>query len=166
MSKELDDTFVNRPGKLAQRSSEFARELAIKDEIVNDFEEAMNLIIAYQRCLKILSSPDPNFPKARRLLTKYRMAAEEPTNTYRIYADGVDITIHPDSIEATVADEAAELDYGTETMELVRDNEMGKMYLIEGEKILTLEADTFADNEDPEGPVDPATRDWLSEGGQ
>lgn len=70
-------------------------------EYVNDFQEALNLIQEYQRALNIMAAPDPNIVKANALLRKYRLAPEKITHAFRVIVDGIDITEHPDSIEAT-----------------------------------------------------------------
>ena len=78
---------------------------AVKEQIINDLQTALELIQSYQRTLKILSSPDPDTVKARKLLHKYKMISEESSPNYKIYLDGRDITNHPDSIEASSTEE-------------------------------------------------------------
>ena len=78
----------------------------VAKEILTDLERALNLIIQYQRTIKMLTAPDPSYVEARRMLIKYKMISIEPSQVFKVYADGVDITLHPDSIQAS-ADEMA-----------------------------------------------------------
>lgn len=88
------------------------------DNLMPDLEIALNLIRDYQRTLKSLHCPDKNYVTARNLLTKYGMSVgATPTEEFRVYCDGMDITEHPDSIPGSAA-EAEEID-GAETPELV-----------------------------------------------
>jgi hypothetical protein len=156
----------------------------IQAQLVEDLEKALNLVVAYQRCLRILRSPDPNFVDARRLLIKYKMKGVEPAGGYKVYADGVDITLHPDSIEATVVDEVtvegeivtravpmldlpedAEWadEQGTETAELIAD-EHGNLRLRPVKpKRVDCTPTLIEGAEEVDGELDPATREWLTE---
>lgn len=109
--------------------SELEKAKYISDEHLQpDLEKALNLIRGYQRALRTLDAPDSTYVEARQLLTKYGMAVgDTPSPSWRIYHDGEDITEHPDSIEGSTV-EVEELEDGPDKLELVQDNETGKMY--------------------------------------
>lgn len=75
----------------------------VQDELVEDLEDALNALKIYQYWFAALSNAnDPNLVLVRRLLMKYNMGAPEPSQAPgKVYADGKDITEHPDSIEGT-----------------------------------------------------------------
>jgi hypothetical protein len=100
MSEELE----KREGGLLERQ-QISLSPVQTEEIINDFEAALNLIQQYQRVLGMLDSPDPNTVPARRLLNKYNMVATETSKRYRIFLDGRDITDFPDSLPATAVEE-------------------------------------------------------------
>jgi hypothetical protein len=167
-----------------QRYGEVENLKKIQEQLVEDLEKALNLVVAYQRCLRILRSPDPNFVEARRLLIKYKMKGVEPAGGFKVYADGVDITLHPDSIEATVVedvtvegeivtrsmpmldlpeDEEWADEQGTETAELIAD-EHGNLRLRPVKpKRVDVTPTLIEAPEEVDGEIDPATRDWLTE---
>jgi hypothetical protein len=97
---------------------------SVQDELVQDLEDALNLVRRYQAGFVDVGMPDPGLVKARLLLTKYHMEYTPPAGPGRVYADGVDITEHPDSIPG----EAFDID-GSDRMELVR-TEDGQMHFI------------------------------------
>lgn len=84
--------------------SEAQLEKAVQDHIVNDFEEALNLIRSYQLLCKRAMVPDLHWDAARRLLHKYRMETVDPV---RLVHDGEygDIATHTDSIPGTAVEE-------------------------------------------------------------
>lgn len=168
---------------LYEKFGENANLQKIQDQLVEDLEKALNFIVAYQRCLRILRSPDPNFTLVRPLLSKYKIVGVEPAGGYKIYADGVDITLHPDSIEASVVDETVEgeivtrevpmLDLpedeqwkheqGTDIAELVAD-EYGNMRLRPIASATTRYVKLEDEEGEDKGELDPASRNWLTEG--
>lgn len=173
-----------------QRFGEIENLKKIQAQLVEDLEKSLNLIVAYQRCLRILRSPDPNYVEARRILTKYKMVGIEPSGEFKVFADGVDITTHPDSIEATAVDEPIlsrsvavesevvtlqvgaleypedkewENDQGTETAELFTDENGNLRLRPVGKKESVKVITVEEDYTDMEGEVDPSTRSWLTE---
>lgn len=180
-----EDEIADLRRLLYEKYGEAANLQKIQDQLVEDLEKALNLVVAYQRCLRILRSPDPNFVDARRLLLKYKMQGVEPAGGFKVYADGVDITLHPDSIEATVVDEGMTVEgeivtrsvpmldlpedeewadeQGTETAELIAD-EHGNLRLRPVKpKRVDVTPTLIEAPEEVDGEIDPATRDWLTE---
>ena len=98
---------------IAQAAEQFKWQ---RDEIAKDLEKALNICRDYQRILVMLQANDPNFAEVNRLLTRYKMSHETRAAGGKIYAEGQDITDHPDSIEGSVT-EVEELPAG-DTREL------------------------------------------------
>lgn len=71
-----------------------------RDEVAQDLEDALNALRAYQYWFaQVGNMNDPNLELVRRLCLKYNMPAPYDSNAGRVYADGKDITEHPDSID-------------------------------------------------------------------
>lgn len=171
---------------LYEKYGENANLMKIQTELVVDLEKALNMVVAYQRTIRILRSPDPNFVEARKLLTKYKMVGIEPAEEFKVFADGVDITLHPDSIESTAEveghvvqseivtvgvgeltlpeDEEWKDEQGIETAELVAD-EKGNIRLRSKPKLglpgFDFESDAIDDEDQRQ--IDPSSRDWLKD---
>jgi hypothetical protein len=73
--------------------------------LLDDLEAALQLVWSYQRQFSIAQMPDPSVVKARQLLTKWGMPFTATQSPFRIFADGKDITEHPDSIEGTTEEQ-------------------------------------------------------------
>lgn len=86
----------------AQSEDELQR--VIQEHIVNDFENALNLIAQYQRALGMLMAPDPVFEEARKLQTKYRMEPVEPVIEAVFVAEIGSISTYTDSIPGTAVE--------------------------------------------------------------
>lgn len=127
--------------------------------LITDLEIALNLIRRYAAILRDMNVPDPRHVEARQLLRKYGMEAPKAAEGFKVYADGVDITEHPDSIPGMAVEE--ELVAGVETLELVGDEE-GNMAFVGHRTELPPRPE---DPDAPEEIEDPTgeTRDWLTE---
>lgn len=80
---DLEQTILNRNAELGNRRAIITRYQGELDEyretwkspdgqiILEDFQRALNLILAYQGSLKTLCAPDPHVVDARLLLAKY-----------------------------------------------------------------------------------------------
>ncbi len=90
LQKRQDDTI-----EITRHQAEVVVQQAA--EIKNDLEFAIALIKKYQRNLSMLGAPDPDIVEARRFIQKHG-EVYEGWSVFQIFADGVDITDHPDSI--------------------------------------------------------------------
>ena len=106
LSGDVGNELVPRPDdELRGARSEADLERAVRDHIVNDFEQALNLIVRYQKILYTLYSPDPAFEEARKLLHKYGFVAREPRTNFKVYdPEHGDITTYTDSVPGTAAE--------------------------------------------------------------
>lgn len=151
MSEELiqvkDDLDITAMVEVAHKWFAVATDLKdIQTELVADLETALNLVRRYQEILVELNAPDPGLVAARLLLTKYKMSYTPPGNTARVYADGTDITEHPDSVPGSVAEnELPEPD----RIELIQ-TEDGKMHFRPVYDELTIEAKELPQTKDEE----------------
>lgn len=81
------------------RGAETGEELerVFREHIVNDFEQALNLIRNYQLLIRRLVAPDVHFDEAHTLLAKYRMESVDPIHAVHDPQHG-DISTHTTSI--------------------------------------------------------------------
>lgn len=134
---------MNHPNPFERAPLPIPSNSEVQQKILDDFERALQLIIEYRRALNMLQAPDPFFSEVKRLLRRYKMDTGDSMPTgYKIMADGVDITEHPDSVLGDVV-ETEEIEESTiyaisqgeeeihaakiEKIELLRDNETGEM---------------------------------------
>lgn len=94
----LNEVSKLETARLEERNDILLRQ---RDALLVDLEKALNLCRQYQRYISMHGINDPTFVETRGLLTKYRMKFEHPNPIGKVYADGQDITEHPDSIEGT-----------------------------------------------------------------
>jgi hypothetical protein len=73
-------------------------EKVIQDHIINDFEQALNLIRSYQTLCKRALVPDLHWQEAHDLLAKYRMESVEPSVRI-VDPEYGDITTHTTSVK-------------------------------------------------------------------
>lgn len=100
------------------RGAESEEQLAkvVQEHIVNDFEQALNLIRSYQLLCKRALVPDLHWQEAHDLLAKYRMESVDPS--VRIHdPEYGDITTHSTSIPG----EAEEITEETSSIEIYDD---------------------------------------------
>lgn len=122
MSEELT-TYV--PKEVLERGKrELERILWQRDEIAKDLEKALNICRSYQRILVMLDANDPNWVEVNQLLIRYKMPHEKQSGGGKIFAEGVDITDHPDSIEGSVT-EIEELPSATEDTRYIIEDDDG-----------------------------------------
>lgn len=138
-----------------------------RDELALDLEMALNICRNYQRVMSTLDVPDQDIPRLRSLLHKYGMEFEQtPKQSFRVFVDGVDITLYPDSIPGDAEELHLSSDeyYGIETVELVQ-LEDGTMGFRPGSPPPVEPEDvTWEPEDEVTGEVMPVeTRDWLIE---
>lgn len=90
-----------------------------REGVVNDFEQALNLLVKYQEIVDRLNAPDPQYEPVSRLLRKYQFVPHERRSNYRLYLDGREISDHTDSIPGS-----------TEEDELLPETEMERINAI------------------------------------
>jgi hypothetical protein len=119
MSEEL----IPRP-KGEVEKVEITREQALAvynagEDMMKDIQLAMALLKRYQRNLSMLGAPDPDIVEARNLMRKHGEAYQGRADTFRIFAGGVDITEHPDSIPGNAEEIVEEVDVVIEDAEVL-----------------------------------------------
>jgi hypothetical protein len=85
----------------------------IVTSLAQDLESALNIIRHLSGALEMAMIPNPDIVAINSLLRKYKMPTVGVADGMKVYADGKDITEHPDSVEGDVV----------ETLELVADEE-------------------------------------------
>lgn len=103
MSKEIE-RYAHLNAALAEQGLA-AVDRAKVETVVNDFNEAMDLILKYQRSLYVLHSPDPCILQANALLKKYGREPYGATPCCRVIVDGIDITEHPEREATAILEE-------------------------------------------------------------
>lgn len=146
---------VERRAAKAHYWLDVAKDLkGVQDELVEDLEAAINALKVYQFWFAtMIQANDPNITLVRNLLLKYKMGSSpEPSQAPgKVYADGTDITEHPDSIEGSEAISA----------ELVQTKD-GEFHWIINESEPE-EADVVDD--EPVKVLPPGSLDWLKDEG-